>query len=146
MTYLKFQKEVPAMNTMPAFNSIFNNLFDGMVTSDFRRMTSPSVNIIEAENEFKLQVAAPGMKKEDFKVNVENDLLTISAEVKQESSEKSEKFTRKEFSFGSFKRSFTLPETIDVENIKASYENGIMMLSLPKRIEMKPKTRAIQIG
>ena len=90
-------------------------------------------------------------KKEDFKIEVENDLLTISSEqsneVVDEKEENKVKYTRKEFSFSSFKRSFTLPETINVDAIKASYENGILSFNLPKKEEALPKPkRLIELG
>ncbi|MDP3462102.1 MAG: Hsp20/alpha crystallin family protein [Bacteroidales bacterium] len=97
----------------------------------------PSVNIRESEEGFMLDLAAPGLKKEDFKVNLDNNVLTISSEQKNENEEKSEKYTRKEFFYSSFSRSFTLPKTIDLDKIKAGYNNGILSLSLPKREDAK---------
>ncbi len=97
----------------------------------------PSVNIRESEEGFMLDLAAPGLKKEDFKVNLDNNVLTISSEQKNENEEKSEKYTRKEFFYSSFSRSFTLPKTIDLDKIKADYNNGILSLSLPKREDAK---------
>jgi HSP20 family protein len=92
-------------------------------------------------------MAAPGLTKEDFKINVENDVLTVSNEKKTETSEKNEKYTRKEFSYSSFLRSFTLPEIVDMEKINAGYENGILTLTLPKKEEAKPKSpREIKIS
>ena len=92
-------------------------------------------------------MAAPGLTKDDFKINIENELLTVSAEKKSEQNEKTEKYTRKEFSLTSFKRSFTLPDFADVEKIAASYENGIMALVIPKKEEAKPKpVREIRIA
>ncbi len=97
----------------------------------------PSVNIRETEEGFGLELAAPGLKKDDFRVNLDNQTLTISAELKREEEEKSEKLIRREFSYNSFSRSFSLPKTIDLDKIKADYKDGILSISLPKREEAK---------
>ncbi|MDP1803323.1 MAG: Hsp20/alpha crystallin family protein [Bacteroidota bacterium] len=99
--------------------------------------TFPAVNIDESNKEFNLEFAAPGFKKEDFKVNVDGNVLTISAEKKEEKNEENKRFTRKEYSFNSFTRSFTLPETVNADNIDAKYNNGILKLSVPKKEETK---------
>ncbi|NHN24729.1 Hsp20/alpha crystallin family protein [Flavobacterium jejuense] len=115
----------------------------------FSNSTVPAVNIKETETEFKIELASPGLKREDFKIEVDENVLSISSERKNELEEQSEngKYTRKEFSFSSFKRSFTLPETVNEDDIKASYENGVLYLSLPKREEALPKPkRFIEIG
>ena len=101
------------------------------------RGMAPSVNIREHEENFLLDLAAPGLKKEDFKINLDNNVLTISSEMKEENEEKNEKFTRREFYFNSFSRSFTLPKTIDLDKIKADYKDGILSIALPKREEAK---------
>jgi len=109
----------------------------------------PAVNVKEADDSFEIQLAAPGMEKENFEINVENNILSISAETKSENEEKDEngKYTKREFSFNSFKRSFSLPESVDDEDIKANYENGILKLSIPKKEEARPKPpRQIAIG
>lgn len=108
----------------------------------------PAVNIKVNENEFVVEVAAPGFGKEDFKVEVENDVLTISSEKEAKNENEYEGYTRREFNYGSFKRTFTLPENqVDVEKVKASYNNGILHIILPKREEVKPKpARTIKIG
>lgn len=108
-------------------------------------MTAPSVNVAENETTFRLEVAAPGLAKEDFKVNIEDKTLTISAEKTVENETKEgEKFLRREFGYSTFKRSFTLPETIDIANIKATYENGVLHLTLPK-VEVKKALKTIDI-
>jgi HSP20 family protein len=106
----------------------------------------PAVNIRQDENNFEVEVAAPGLAKEDFKVEVENDVLTISSEKEIENEDRG--YTRREFGYGSFRRTFTLPENqVDVEKVKASYNNGILHILLPKREEVKPKpARTIKIG
>jgi len=107
----------------------------------------PAVNIKENEKDFMLELEIPGFKKEDFNIEVDNDLLTISSEVKHEEETKDEGYTRKEFSISSFRRAFTLPETVNEEGINAVYEGGILTLTLPKREEALPKPkRLIEIG
>ena len=107
----------------------------------------PSVNIKETETLFQIELAAPGLKKEDFKVNVHENTLTISTEKKEENTETVGKYTRKEFNFSTFKRSFTLPKTVDSEKIVATYNDGILGLELPKKEEAKPKEpRLIEIA
>jgi len=99
--------------------------------------TIPSVNIKENGKEFNIEFAAPGFSKTDFKVNVEDNVLTISAEKEEEKKEADERFTRKEFSYNSFSRSFTLPQTVNVEKVDAKYNDGILKLCIPKKEEAK---------
>ncbi|WP_437396881.1 Hsp20/alpha crystallin family protein [Flagellimonas lutimaris] len=107
----------------------------------------PAVNIKDNTEGFELELAVPGMKKDDFTVEIDNDVLTISSEVEIENEENNENYTRKEFSFTSFKRAFTLPETVDGSKIDAKYEDGILKLTLPKKQEALPKPkRLIEIG
>lgn len=97
----------------------------------------PAVNIREREEHFLLELAAPGMKKEDFKIKLDNNVLTISSEQKEANEEAKEKFTRKEFYYQSFSRSFTLPKSVDLDKIKADYNHGVLSLTMPKREEAK---------
>jgi HSP20 family protein len=108
----------------------------------------PAVNIKQDENNFEVEVAAPGFSKEDFKIEVENNVLTISSEKEEKNKDGKEGYTRREFHYSSFKRTFTLPENqVEVDKVKASYNNGILQILLPKREEVKPKpARTIKIG
>ena len=142
-------------NVFPSFPSFFNRFFDGDLmdwsSTNFAGMNStlPAVNIKEAENEYQIEVAAPGMKKGDFKVNYENGRLTISSELKEEKKEgKKENYSRREYHYQSFQRSFTVPENmVDSEKIQAGYVDGILTVILPKRDEIKPKpARQIKIS
>jgi len=142
-------------NTFPTFPSFFNKFFEGDLmdwnSSNFAgtNMTMPAVNIRENNDEFLIDVAAPGMSKENFNVDYDNGRLTISSERKEEKEEKSdEKYNRKEFSYMSFQRTFTIAENlVNGEKIGAKYENGILHISLPKREEVKPKpARKIKIS
>jgi len=98
-----------------------------------RAFLMPAVNITEQKNEYHVSLAVPGLKKEDFKIDIDGNILTISSEKEESREEKEKKFTRKEFSYSSFSRSFTLPEEINREKIEASYEDGVLNLTLPRK-------------
>jgi HSP20 family protein len=101
-------------------------------------VTVPSANFTENEKEYTIELAAPGLSKKDFTIEMENDLLTISAEKEEEKNEKENGFTKKEYSFNTFSRSFTLPENAKSEKIDAKYENGILTINVPKK-ELTPQ-------
>lgn len=105
----------------------------------------PPVNIVEKAGSYELQVAAPGFEKTDFNVALDQNVLTISSAKKEETQSSDNKMIRKEFSYRSFKRSFTLDEKINAEAISAKYENGILTLDLPKKEEVKQSAREISI-
>ncbi|SOE21785.1 HSP20 family protein [Spirosomataceae bacterium TFI 002] len=122
-------------NTIPGlFSSIFN---DSELYA--RSLTSPATNVKESDLKFSLEIAAPGLKKEDFKINLTDNRLTISVEKKEETEEKNDNYHRREFSFGEFSRSFKLPNTVDVKKIEATYEEGILHIALPKKEVAEPK-------
>jgi HSP20 family protein len=104
-------------------------------------LSVPPVNIRETDMTFEVELSAPGKAKENFNIELDNDMLTISSEQKSENTSEDGKFTRREFSHSSFRRSFTLPETVKEDEIKASYENGILKITLPKREEALPKPK-----
>jgi len=97
-----------------------------------RTLTVPAVNVKENDKQFTVSIAAPGLKKEDFKINMEGDMLTISSEKEEEKKEKEERYNRQEYSFTAFSRTFTLPEHINKEAIQAKYEDGVLNIMLPK--------------
>lgn len=99
----------------------------------------PKVNIVESNDNFKVEMAAPGMKKDDFHVELDNDMLTISSELTHESENNDQRYNRKEFSYQSFKRSFYLPNTVEADKIEAKYHDGILSLVIPKKEEAKKK-------
>ena len=107
MTLIKFKNESPARTLFPNSVDLFNEFFSDYAGSDFRKWNAPAVNISENETMYKLNLAVPGLKKEDFKIALEENTLVVSAERKQESNEKTERYTRKEFSFSSFTRRFS---------------------------------------
>jgi HSP20 family protein len=106
----------------------------------------PEVNIVERETEFHLSLLAPGYSKEDLKINVEQETLTISAEKKTQELKENERFTRREFSHTAFSRGFRLPETVNTERISAEYTDGVLHVHIPKAEVTKPRTREITIA
>jgi len=130
---------------MPSFNRFLDDDFfnrDWGLSNFSDAGTLPAVNIKETKNDFEVEMAAPGMKKEDFKVEVDGNTLTISSERSEQREENNgdEKFSRREFSYQSFQRSFSLPkDVVDDDNIQASYENGVLKLRIPKKEEAKQK-------
>lgn len=107
---------------------------------------TPAVNVRETDNSFVLELAAPGYKKEDFNISVENDLLTISSEQQNKVEETEKGYTRREFSYSSFSRSFTLPESVNAESIKGSYNNGILSVELPKKPEAAKVKKTVKVS
>jgi HSP20 family protein len=111
-----------------------------------RVMNVPAVNITENKDEYLVSLAAPGMKKDDFTIDVNGNMLTISSEKEERKEEKEKKFTRKEYSYSSFSRSFTLPDEINKEKIEATYEDGVLKIALPRREEAKkPSAKHIAV-
>lgn len=134
----------------------FPTLFDDAFFKDFFEVSPrtiantsvPAVNVKENDNEFTVELAAPGLGKEDFKISIEEGILTISSESKSEevSQDDEGRYTRKEFSYSSFSRSFTLDEQhVDTENIKANYDAGVLKLVLPKKVEAEKEVKTITI-
>jgi HSP20 family protein len=104
-----------------------------------RGVNVPSINVIEGANDFKIEVAAPGLEKEDFKIELNHNTLTVWSEKEESSEDGDDKFMRREFSYTSFKRSFTLPGSVDAEKVSASHKNGVLTIEIPKREEAKLK-------
>lgn len=121
-------------NYTPMLRGFFDDFFRpvGQDKPEGNFMTMPAVNIKEADGNFHLEVASPGLKKDDFKIDVEKGILTISAEKDHSEETKEDNYTRREFRYASFKRSFQLPEGIKEEDIKATYLDGVLMIDLPK--------------
>ncbi len=125
----------------------FGNDFLSSFFSDGADYSVPAVNIKEMEKGFEIEVAVPGLNKEDFSITLDKGLLTVSSESKMENKEESDRYTRKEFSFSSFRRSFSLPDSVDADKIKAVHENGILKIVLPKIDEAKArKFKTIKIS
>lgn len=127
--------------------SLLEDIFDERLAENgLNTMKSlPAVNIEEQEDKYVLELAAPGKSKKDFNIELDNDLLTISSEIKEEhkSEDKDRNFTRREFSYESFRRSFTLPDSVDTSKVKANYKNGVLLVDLAKREEAKKQPKRL---
>lgn len=138
----------PTTSLSNVLNEVFNTNFGDLINAEFSH-NRPSVNIFESDDSFGIELAAPGLSKEDFKIKVEKDQLIISAskEGSTNNSDSKTKYRRREFNFQSFRRSFHLSDQIDTDKINAQYENGILRLTLDKKEEAKEKEpRTISIS
>ena len=133
------------MNLIRKQNPFFPSLLDELFNQDRRLRTSsissttPAVNIIEQDTQFLIELAAPGNKKEDFEIEIEDGILSISSSSnKEDNTSEKETFTRQEFSYNSFRRSFTIPESVDVSSIEATYSEGVLLIKLLKLEEALP--------
>jgi len=140
MTYLKL-KNNPSylrMANMPSFiPEFFHDFVNESIFPRGSFKSVPAVNISEDDKQFHVALAVPGMNKSDFKITVEDGVLNIKAETKNEQTTEDKKFSRKEFNYSSFTRSFTMPEQVLAENIVAEYVDGVLNISIPKAVEMK---------
>ena len=142
MTLIQFKnnKNVDRFPRVPSvFGDFFNDFLNEELIGKNPFKSVPAVNISETPEKYLVELAAPGMEKSDFKVEVENGTLTITAEKKNETKEETSKFTRKEFSYSTFSRTFTMPDHVATEQISAEYINGVLKLTLPKKVEAKTK-------
>lgn len=146
MTYVKFKNNGPLTNTMlnKMFNPLYNDFFAPSMQDSATQI--PAVNILESEEKFQIELAAPGLVKEDFNIKLEKDVLHISTSKKAEEVKEGTTYTRKEFSFNSFKRSFNLPEIADQEQISAEYKDGILTVGIAKKKESMPQVKEIKIS
>jgi HSP20 family protein len=144
MTLVKFNNN--RSNTLlPGFNDVFESIFNDTFFNDRMVTRVPAVNISETENNYHVELAVPGLKKEDFKLNLEQNVLTISVEQNAENQDNQKNYSKREFSYSSFVRSFTLPESADDSNINATYTDGILGIDIAKREEAKTVRRQIEI-
>lgn len=135
------------INRFPVFNDLMENFernfFGGMREAEG---DVPAVNIKDKKDKYVIEFAVPGLNKKDFKIEVDNDVLTVSSDKKAEKEEKESNYSRREFIFNSFSRSFTLPKTVNINDIKADYSNGILVISVPKKEEETKVSRQIEIA
>lgn len=142
---------LPMLRRRTAFPGMVDEFFGKDFLSNFldtqTGISMPSVNIVEGKDDFRIEVAAPGLEKKDFKINLENNVLTISSEKEMKEEKADDKYMRREFSYSSFQRSFSLPNTVDAEKINANYKDGVLNLVIPKKEEAKEKpARSIKIS
>jgi len=144
MTLVKFNNK--ANNAlMPGFNDVFDSIFNDTFFNERLVARVPAVNISESENNYHVELAAPGLKKEDFKLNLERNQLSISVETPAEQADSQKSYSKREYSYSSFVRSFTLPDSADHGQIEASYTDGILRIDIAKREEAKMVRRQIEI-
>lgn len=136
-------------SSMPAIvddffgRDMLSNLFDDFQTG----ISVPAVNIIEGKEDFRIEVAAPGLDKKDFTIDVKNNVLFITSEKHREDEQNGEKYMRREFSYNSFRRSFSLPNSVDSDKIRAAHKDGVLSIQIPKKEEAKEKPpKQIQIN
>jgi HSP20 family protein len=146
MTLVRFNQKQADKRANSFFEDFFNQFPSRLVNEDFgtANATAP-VNIRESEKAYLIEVIAPGMDKGDFKVSMDNNLLTISAEKKTDNNKEGERIVRREFTCKSFARTFTLDETIQSDSIQAKYDNGVLLIELPKKEEAIIQPKEISI-
>ena len=137
MNLIKFNSGFPSRKGNGMMDDFFTRSISEFMGSDFV-MNIPSVNVKETEDNYLLELAVPGLEKEDFNIQIENEVIKISAEKKETHETVEEKFNRREFNYASFSRSFPLPETVNTDSVVAAYENGILTITLGKKEEAKP--------
>ena len=145
MTLVKFANGPKNHVLNPLFTDVFDSIINDSFLGDRLVSRVPAVNLAETDAGFHIELAAPGLNKEDFKINLDKNILSISAEKKTETNTEGKKYSRKEFGYNAFTRSFTLPETVDYNNIEAEYVDGVLKLDLAKREEAKVQSREIAI-
>ena len=138
----KFPEKFPTF-----FDDDFFKPWNDRFNSSWYRMTNiPAANVTESKEKYEITLAVPGMKKSDYRIDIKSNMLTISTEKEESKEEKDRKFTRREFNYFSFSRSFNLPAEVYSEKIEASYENGVLKLTLPRQVEIKkPATKQIAV-
>jgi len=144
MTLVKFNNR--SNNALlPGFSDVFDSFFNDNFFSDRMVTRVPAVNISETESNYHVDLAAPGLKREDFKLNLERDVLTISVEQSSDHQDNQKNYSKREYSYNSFVRSFTLPESADESKIDATYTDGVLRIDIAKREEAKSIRRQIEI-
>lgn len=145
MTLVKFNNGQKNHGVNPFFNDVFDTILNDTFFGDKLVSRVPAVNIAETEGQFHIELAIPGLKKDDFKISLDKNVLSVSAEKKNETTEEGKKFSKREYNYTSFVRSFTLPETVDHSKIDAEYVDGILKLNVAKREEAKFQSREIAV-
>lgn len=126
---------LPVLRNKSLLDEFFNHNYSPRFVDQSCYYNTPAVNIVEEKDEFKIEVAAPGLNKKDFHIELDNFVLTVSSLKEGNKEESNEKFTTREFNYSSFKRSFNLPKTVKIDKINASHKDGILTISIPKKEE-----------
>jgi HSP20 family protein len=145
MTLVKFNNGHKQHAVNPWFSDVFDAIVNDSFINDKLQSKIPAVNIAETENEFHIELAAPGLKKVDFKISLDKMGLSVSVEKKSENAEETKKYSKREYSYKSFVRSFTLPDSADYAKIEAQYTDGILNLNIAKKEEAKIQSREIAV-
>lgn len=147
MTLVKFNPNgnVKKNGLITGLDGVFDSIFNDTFFSDRMMARVPAVNISESKDHYHLEVAAPGLKKEDFKLSLERNVLSISVERSSEDGFQERNYNKREFSYSSFVRSFTLPDAADKNGIEAKYTDGVLCVDIAKREEAKTQSRQIEI-
>jgi len=146
MALIKFPNRTVNSDVVnPYVNSFFDNIFSDSFISDRLITRVPAVNVAETEKSFKIELAAPGLQKSDFKINVDKDLITIAAEKKEETDVEEKLYSKKEFNYTSFTRSFSLPDTVNYNDIEAEYVDGVLQVTLGKKEDAIVAKRLIEV-
>jgi len=135
---------LPALRKRSTFPNLVDEffgreLFPGFLFETDKMFSTPAVNVIEGKEDFRIEVAAPGLDKSDFRIELDHNVLTVSSEKEQKSEDQDEHFMRKEFNYLNFSRSFSLPDIANTEQISASHKDGILTITIPKKDEAKVK-------
>lgn len=146
MALLKFPTKTFNSDVVnPYVNSVFDNLFNDSFIADRLVTRIPAVNISESSDSFSIELAAPGLQKSDFKINVDKNMISISVEKKEQEETADKLFSKKEFSYTSFTRSFSLPETVDYSQIEATYTDGVLIVKVAKKEDAVIAKRLIEV-
>lgn len=145
MALVKFNPEKRNNSLLPGFSDVFDSIFNDSFFNDRMITRVPAANIGETPDSWHIELAAPGLKKEDFKLNLDRNILSISVEQRAEATDNQKNYSKREYSYNSFVRSFTLPESADDNNIEAEYSDGVLKINIAKKEEAKSVSRQIEI-
>lgn len=142
MSVKALSKTRPFFSLMPTFDDLFEPWSDWFQDGAAgKQLSLPRVNILEDDKNYSLEVAAPGLHKKDFRIDINNNVLTVSAQREESKEDKDKQYTRREYSYSSFSRSFTLPEEVEQSKVEATYDGGILKIALPKNARVAKESR-----
>ncbi|AYL99135.1 Hsp20/alpha crystallin family protein [Mucilaginibacter celer] len=145
MTLVKFNPAKNSNSLIPGLNDVFDSVFNDTFFNDRLTTRVPAANISETEDHYHVELAAPGLKKEEFKLNLDRNVLNVAVERRIEHNDAAKNYSKREYSYNSWVRSFTLPESANAESIEASYTDGVLKIDIAKREEAKIVRRQIEI-